>query len=79
MTEKDMEIQANARTISQLRRENIQLRAMLDAAIADLKSSLDCDVCKYNTDEFLNNGYCRKCSVGKTTRKGWEWRGIQDD
>lgn len=49
-----------------------------DAAIKDLKQFLDCDVCKNNNDECLNNGLCKECSVGKSTRKHWEWRGVQE-
>lgn len=66
-------------TISQKAADAIeQLVKERDTAIADLKIFLDCDVCKNNNDECLNNGLCKECSVGKSTRKHWEWRGIQE-
>lgn len=76
MTEKDMEIQANARTISQLRRENIQLRAERDAAIADI----------YNMANSRSTVPCRYCGIDRDSREcidcnddynNFEWRGIQ--
>lgn len=54
-----------------------QLVKERDAAVADLKEYCDCDVCKNNNDECLNSGLCKECSVGKSTRHHWEWRGVQ--
>ena len=50
-----------------------------DAASTDLKEFVDCDMCKNNTDECLNSGFCKECSVGKSTRDSWEWRGIPEN
>lgn len=55
-----------------------QLEKERDAAIRDMREYLDCGVCKYNTDEYLENGWCRECSVGKSTREHWEWRGVDE-
>ena len=67
--------------ISLLKEKLAKAEKERDAAIADLREYCYpvCDYCKYNDDEHLNNGYCKACSVqGKTTRFGWEWRGIQE-
>ena len=64
--------------ISLLKEKNTRLEKERDAAVADLKEYCDCDVCKNNNDECLNNGLCKECSVGKSTRLYWEWRGLQE-
>lgn len=63
----------------EMRRQRDKAIKERDAAIADLKEYCDCDVCKNNNDECLNNGLCKKCSVGKSTRHYWEWRGVKED
>ena len=60
--------------------ENIdRITAERDKAIEDLKECSYCDYCKNYNDECLNNGLCKECSVGKTSRVYWEWRGIGNE
>ena len=68
----------------------IELRAQLDAAIADLKEAADCELCKYNdslpddcleTYEVLQCDDCvRDCKCGHCKDgSNWDWRGKKND
>lgn len=75
---------AAEKTLSELRRENIQLRAENEKLKAERDAAIDditpfCANCKHHKLSVREEP-CNSCGhVGTSKKSKWEWRGVQHD